>query len=145
MKMNSRLYTLLLLWMLMAAGAVGLGCGGSDGCPAGQVSEVKFGTTAQPGCVFTCLGDGDCPDGEFCEGTPFQFDGICQPCSSDSECLSDADCGNGGDCVGCQCSGGNTGNCPTVDASPGSVPFGGACDQNEDCADSLPCVDCTCV
>ena len=27
----------------------------------------------------------------------------------------------------------------------GTVPFGGACDDNTDCAGGLPCVDCTCV
>lgn len=27
----------------------------------------------------------------------------------------------------------------------GTVPFGGACDDDADCADSLPCVDCSCV
>ena len=150
MKKDSRLSLLVFIWMLMGIGVVGISCGGSGGCPAGQepIDDIKFGSSAQPGCAFTCLGNGDCPDSEFCEGNVFEVNGICEACSASNnpgtfECDSDADCGTGGSCVGCQCEGGT--GCAPVDVPAGSVPFDGACDSNVDCADSLPCVDCVCV
>ncbi|MFO1462857.1 MAG: hypothetical protein U1F66_03705 [bacterium] len=36
------------------------------------------------------------------------------------------------------------GSCTPINGN-GQVPLGGACDDNSDCADQLPCQDCRCI
>jgi hypothetical protein len=40
---------------------------------------------------------------------------------------------------------GDVGPCPVVDVTPGSVEFQGACDDNGDCSQGFPCIDCICI
>ena len=46
---------------------------------------------------------------------------------------------------GCTCRDLAGEDCTPVRVVPGTVEFGGACDDQEDCQDGLPCIDCVCI
>jgi|GEM_PF-2439948 len=93
--------------------------------------------------TFTVSGGGeslDCPS--YTPLTPEPGNG---PCDDDSDCQSFScrdPAENPGE--GCTCRHPNGGDCPQVNGG-GSVGFGGACDDNSDCAGGLPCIDCECI
>lgn len=64
-------------------------------------------------------------------------------CDEDSDCQSNS-CRDPqiNSSEGCTC---RNPDCPPVDVSPGSVGFGGACDDSVDCEGGLPCIDCECI
>lgn len=123
---------------------VGVSPGNEGSCPAGD-GFAQFCTPSDFGnnvCLNVCdgataLGAAEGGIGDFCE--------------TDSQCDTGSTCDN--DTVGgssCQCVAGETElpepvTCDPVNTDPGSVPFGGACDASADCADEMPCVDCSCV
>ncbi|TFH26889.1 MAG: hypothetical protein E4H00_10065 [Myxococcales bacterium] len=83
----------------------------------------------------------DCPP--YAPLTPEPGNG---PCDDDSDCQSFS-CRNPAENPeeGCTCRHPNTGECPVVDVTPGSVEFQGACDDNGDCSQGFPCIDCICI
>jgi hypothetical protein len=68
------------------------------------------------------------------------------PCDDDSDCQSFS-CRNPAEnpSEGCTCRHPDGGQCPVIDVTPGSVEFQGACDDNGDCSQGFPCIDCICI
>ncbi|HKY64044.1 MAG TPA: hypothetical protein VJR29_11550 [bacterium] len=134
----------LLLFVLAFAS-----CSNNDECSEAALALGKFGSTG--GCG--CLNNNDCPAHQTCDENPFDFvsDCSCEPGSNGAECAVDSHCPDGQTCsFNCLCEGGPSpsptpNGCAPVNVEPGTVPFGGACDADVDCADELPCVDCSCV
>ena len=68
------------------------------------------------------------------------------PCDEDSDCQANS-CRDPVEnpAEGCTCRNLDGPSCSPVNVSPGSVGFGGACDDNADCEGGLPCIDCECI
>ncbi len=141
---QSRYLSILPTLALLLLTASFSGCGGNDECSPEAIALGKLGTDGQCGC----LNDNNCPTNQSCEPNPFDFvsECSCNPGQNGAECAVNEDCAAGQTCsFNCICEGEPTGSCPAVNVEPGTVPFGGACDADADCADGMPCVDCSCV
>lgn len=138
------LYGLLALGLVLGAGCdddtpppADMMPGGEGGSPMGGMGGTpEGGAGGQGGGAGTpCLGEDECPTGQYCDIEEGDFSGVCRDGCNDND-----DCGNGEEC--------NTetnecGEPPCVDDS--SCPEG-RCDENGACVDSecssvRPCED----
>lgn len=116
--------------------------------PATESNTVWNVTVSLNGQTFTVAGGGNTtlrcdpydPPGGPNSGAPYTA------CDEDSDCQSNSCRGPElNSQFGCTCIDLAGSDCPPVRVSPGSVGFGGACDDQADCEGGLPCVDCECI
>lgn len=161
-----KMFLFFLTLGVLGSGWGGLGCGGEavfsgensffnpctfgddESCPQNEgfaqiCIQTEFGTD----CVNVCenaknQGPSNGQTGDFCETdadcTSDPTEGIFLTCDNDQ-------LGGGSTCRCVATEGPDETVCPVVDVAPGTVPFEGACDDDADCADGLPCIDCVCI
>ena len=119
--------------------------------PATESNTLWSATALVAGQTFTVSGGGTgIPPMLECEAfDPPGGPNTGQPgtaCDEDLDCESNSCRGPELDSqFGCTCRDLAGEDCTPVRVVPGTVEFGGACDDQEDCQDGLPCIDCVCI
>jgi hypothetical protein len=146
------------------AGKVGT-CSAITGAPHGARAGCGVYACVAGACATSCLGDGDCASGSFCDA------GACAPkralgasCSATSQCAGGVPCVDGvccesacaAQCWACDVSG-KLGTCAPVTGAPhgaraSCAPYacaagscGGGCTTDAECAGGFRCSGGTCV